>query len=540
MNIKILGSLSKVFPDEICNECDAGELTCLKNENVAFQLAVMSETDGEYSIAFDENLLNMYAQGFVPVGLAAPNDRDDYFIRDAKSGDYPDVLLPFNRKLTLKKNEWTALWCVFNADKALEPGAYDVQITVGEQSVSVACRVCDACLGDQKLICTHWFHTDCLASHYCVEVFSEEYWRIVENYMKKAVEHGINMILTPLFTPPLDTEVGGERPTVQLVDVYKHPYNRYFFGFDKLKRWVRLADKCGVKYFEMSHLFTQWGAKHAPKIIGEENYCKKRIFGWETDAHSFEYTSFLRQFAAELKKFIAEMGIGDRCVFHTSDEPSIKDYFRYRKASKIMNKLFGEFKIIDALSSYTYYRHKLIKQPIPSIGSIDDFAGKVDELWTYYCCGPYKNNLPNRFIAMPLLRNRILGFIMYKYNIKGFLHWGYNFYFTQYSKKQVDPFKVTDAGGAFSSGDAYVVYPAEDGTALSSLRFEVFYDAIKDYEVLVALEEKIGRGKVIALLEAGLDKPLTAQNYPKDEKWLLAKRNEINLLLEKNGGNTVA
>lgn len=533
MKIKILSSLSKVFPDEICNECEIDELTALKNEYASFQLAVMSETDSECEVLFSKDVVCIFSQGFVPVGLAAPESRDDYFIRDAKSGDYPDVLLPFDGKLNLKKNEWTALWCMFNPDKILDTGKYDVKISIGENEIILPCEVLNASTGEQKLTCTHWFHTDCLASHYGVEVFSDEYWRIVENFMKAAVNHGINMILTPLFTPPLDTEVGGERPTVQLVDVYRHAYSKYSFGFDKLKKWIELADKCGVKYFEMSHLFTQWGAKHAPKIMAETAGGYKRIFGWETNAHSQGYTNFLRQFAPELIRFIDEMGIRDRCMFHTSDEPSIKDYYHYRKSAKIMNELFGEFRITDALSSYAFYRNGLVKHPIPSVEHIESFAGKVPELWTYYCCGPYNKNLPNRFIAMPLLRNRILGFIMYKYNVKGFLHWGYNFYFTQYSKAKVDPFTQTDAGGAFSSGDAYVVYPAEDGTALSSLRLEVFYDAIKDYETLVALEKKIGRENVLLILEAGLDKPISAENYPKNEKWLISKRNEINRLLAK-------
>ncbi len=531
MKIKILSSLSKVFPDEICNECEIGELTALKNEYASFQIAVMSDSDAEYDVSFDENIVNLHAQRFVPVGLAAPKDRDDYFIRDAKSGDYPDVLMPFGGKLTLKKDEWTALWCMFNPMKALDAGVYDVKIRIGETEIALPCEVVNASLGEQKLACTHWFHTDCLAVHYGVEVFSEEYWNIVENYMAGAVNHGVNMILTPLFTPPLDTQVGGERPTVQLVDVTKHAYSKYSFGFDKLKRWIEIADKCGVKYFEMSHLFTQWGAKHAPKIMAETSGGYKRIFGWETNAHSQAYTNFLQQFAPELIKFIDEMGIRNRCVFHTSDEPSIKDYFHYRRSAKVMHKLFGEFKIIDALSSFVFYKNGLAKHPVPSIEHIESFAGKVDELWTYYCCNPFTKNLPNRFIAMPSLRSRILGFIMYKYNVKGFLQWGYNFYFTQFSKGQVDPFKVTDAGGAFSSGDAFVVYPGEDGKPLPSLRFEVFYDAIKDYEALVALEKKIGREKVISLLEAGLEKPISAETYPKDEKWLISKRNEINRLL---------
>lgn len=196
-----------------------------------------------------------------------------------------------------------------------------------------------------------------------------------------------------------------------------------------------------------------------------------------------------------------------------------------------MNKLFGEFKIIDALSNFSFYKHKLIKHPIPSIESIDKFAGKVPELWTYFCCGPYKNDYPNRFIAMPSMRTRILGFIMYKYNVRGFLHWGYNFYYTQHSKRMVDPYETTDAGGAFSSGDSYVVYPAEDGTPYASLRLKVFYNAVKDFEALTALEKKIGREKTVEILEKGLEKPISANIYPKDEAWLLEKRREVNELL---------
>lgn len=528
MEIRILSSLAKVFPDEICNGTEITEISCLKNEPVCFQIAVKSENDENISVSCENSCVQLYGVKYVPVGLAAPSDRDDYFIRDAQSGNYPDVLIPLTGNVELKADEWTAVWCEFSHGEA---GVYDIEIKAGDQSVKVTAQVCNASFPEQTLTCTHWFHTDCLASYYNVAVFSSDYWRIVENFMAFAVRHGINFILTPLFTPPLDTEVGGERPTVQLVDVKLSSNGKYTFCFDNLRHWVEIADRCGVKYFEMSHLFTQWGAKHAPKIMAETPDGYKCIFGWKTKAQGRAYTSFLKQFAPALIDFIDEMGIRERCMFHTSDEPNLQAYFHYRRSAKIMKKLFGEFKIIDALSDYTYYRHGIIKHPIPGIASIEDFAGKVPELWTYFCCSPYKNNYPNRFMAMPSMRTRVLGVIMYKYNVKGFLQWGYNFYYTQYSKGKIDPYKVTDAGGAFSSGDSFVVYPAEDGSAYASIRLKVFYDAIKDYEALVALENKIGREKTVEILEAGLENPISANVYPKDEKWIIAKRKEINNLL---------
>ena len=35
----------------------------------------------------------------------------------------------------------------------------------------------------------------------------------------------------------------------------------YRFDFSELKRWIDLCKKCGIEYYEMSHLFSQWGAR---------------------------------------------------------------------------------------------------------------------------------------------------------------------------------------------------------------------------------------------------------------------------------------
>lgn len=66
----------------------------------------------------------------------------------------------------------------------------------------------------------------------------------MEAFIRTAAKNGMNMILTPAFTPPLDTPVGGERLTVQLVEVYKAG-EHYTFGFDKLGRWIDLCRRAG-------------------------------------------------------------------------------------------------------------------------------------------------------------------------------------------------------------------------------------------------------------------------------------------------------
>ena len=104
-----------------------------------------------------------------------------------------------------------SLWIELDASGE-SAGRHDIFITVskGKETVTnvITVDVINAKLPEQALMCTMWFHCDCLATYYKVDVFSEEHWNIIENYVRNAANHGVNFILTPLFTPPLDTEVG--------------------------------------------------------------------------------------------------------------------------------------------------------------------------------------------------------------------------------------------------------------------------------------------------------------------------------------------
>jgi hypothetical protein len=86
---------------------------------------------------------------------------------------------------------------------------------------------------------------------------------------------------------------------------------------------------------------------------------------------------------------------------------------------------------------------------------------------------------PNKTIDMPLIDNRILHWLNYKYDLTGYLHWGWN----QWTD---DPFKDTGE----HKGDAWHVYPIKDGV-LNSLRWEQMRNGIQDFEYFRMLENKI-------------------------------------------------
>lgn len=534
---KLISSLEKVFPDQELIVSTQKSGSALKGQVYSFQVAYRSDNHLIKNIRVNiESDLNPHIKvrsvGLVPSEFPIYDDHDENILRN-KPGLFPDPLYEVDAEgITAFLKQWRSIWITVNVHEECEAGDYPVRISFeldsGEKLAEelFTLSVIPAQLPKQNLIHTQWFHTDSIMEYYGVEVFSEDYWLWVEKYIETAVNHGINMILTPLFTPPLDTEIGSERPTVQLVDVEKIGES-YHFSFDKLKRWINMCLNKGVKYFEMSHLFTQWGAYHAPKIIAKVEGVDKKIFGWDTDASGEEYKKFLVEFLPELNLFIQNHELEDRVYFHVSDEPNISHLESYKNASEIMNKYLGEYPIIDALSDYEFYEKDLVKHPIPATNLIEPFLeNKVKDIWTYYCCGQYQE-VSNRFFVFPSARNRIIGFQLYKYNIKGFLQWGYNFWFSQLSKKAINPFQNTDAGYGFPSGDAFIVYPGESGP-IESLRMEVFYDALQDQRALQLLESLIGKEEVLNLLESELEEALTFKTYPKEGEWLLYKREQIN------------
>jgi hypothetical protein len=543
----LVSSLEKVFPTNIPQNKIPPTISGLVGETVSFQLAYKMETeanecnDHEIDVCMNSKIkdqIQIRSVELIPSELPAYGRKDENYIT-TDPGLYPDLLLP-KQDITLKPypGQWRAVWFDVTITKDMGTEAYPVVITIEKDKETIwedsfTLQTMNIELPPQELIHTQWFHADCLAQYYKVPVFSEQHWKIIENFIETAVKHGMNMLLTPIFTPPLDTKEGGERTTVQLVKVKKKG-NCYTFHFELLKRWILICKEKGIKYIEICHLFTQWGAKHAPKIMAEEDCKLIKIFGWETEATGKEYSDFLHQFIPELKKVLISEGVFDYTYFHISDEPHDWQKETYAAAKEVVKDLLQGCKVIDALSSYELYKEGVVEKPIPCNDYIQPFidAG-VQNLWTYYCC-VQTVDVSNRFFAMPSARNRILGVQLYLYNIEGFLHWGYNFYNTRFSTAAVDPYRVSDSGGAFPSGDPYIVYPAEDGTAHESIRLMVLSEALYDLRALKLLESLTDRAYVESLIYEEHIEMITFKRYPKSPDYLQRLREKVNLEILRN------
>jgi hypothetical protein len=533
LQARLLSSLTKVFADEELQAQACSRATCLRGEVFSFQLAYRADSmlrDLQVAVASDlQRCIQVRPVGLAPSELPGAHF-DDNVLRTTP-GLYPDPLLDPEDRLPAPPGQWRSVWVTVRVPTRIMAGVFPIELALASGGSKLGggtfvLEILPATLPAQKLKHTSWFHTDCIATHYGVDVWSRQHWTLVDRFVRNAVDHGINMLLTPLFTPPLDTRAGGERPTVQLVKVCRSK-ERYAFYFSRLDRWVRMADAAGVSFFEMSHLFTQWGAAHCPKIVASENGTERKIFGWRDKAAGQGYRAFLDQFLPELVRYIDRSGLRNRCFFHVSDEPHADHLESFRAAAAMVHRHLQGFPFIDALSNVEYYDRGLAQRPIPASNHIEPFVELgIPDLWTYYCVSQWKG-VANRFFCMPSARNRILGSQLYRYDLAGFLQWGYNFWYAQYSTHPIDPFKVTDAGGNFPPGDAFLVYPGADGP-LDSIRGEVFREALQDQRALQLLESREGRDKTVKLLERGLDESITMTRYTQDATWLLRMRGRCN------------
>lgn len=554
LKTKLISSLEKCFIDDDYNSFEEiNKVNIYKNTDAAFQFLAFDGDEADCArkafkikakgdvaefVSFREvHSIPNYIPTWTTPKIA--KEQDPTFLR-TEPGLYPDVLIDlYNKELvTVVNQQLHPIWIDVKNDGSILDGEHELTIQLFDEKDNFVCEnkivinVIPTCLPEQKTKVTQWFYADCLADYYEAEVWSDRHFEICKNFIKTAVKNGINMILLPAFTPPLDTAIGGERTTTQLVKVIKQN-GKYSFDFSLVDRWIAMCEECGVKYFEVAHLFTQWGAFHAPKIIATVDGKEQRIFGWETDAKGDEYVEFLNVFLAEFTKYFEQKGLKEQVYFHISDEPNETHIEQYKINRKNIEKVLSGWKILDALSHVEFYKLGLCPIPVPQSGEVMPFLEEdIKERWIYYCCFPYVG-YSNRFMCMHSARTRFFGIQMYKYNIEGFLNWGYNFYNSQYSYGSNNPFLNGNAGYFAGGGDAVSVYPGAKGVPLESLRIIAFRQGLEDIRALEKCEEFYTKEEIIATIENIFGEKIVFEKCVNDTKTMQKIRDAIDEMIIK-------
>ncbi|OYN85855.1 DUF4091 domain-containing protein [Parenemella sanctibonifatiensis] len=439
----------------------------------------------------------------VPVSNPAPPEPDEHYLV-TEPGDYPDLLEPFTDEVRLPSG-WQSLWIEVLTENAADAGRHTLTVTLRDETSVIAehdvqLEVHAHRLPPLAITNTHWFHVDSLSTHYDVPVFSERHWELIEDFLVSARAMDVNSVLTPTWTPPLDTAEGHTRPFVQLVGI-SEAAGAYAFDFSRLDRWLEICRRVGIDSLEIAHLFTQWGARFTPAIQVETEHGLEQRFGWHVAATDPAYRRLLEGLIPALRAHLDEHWDG-QVLWHVSDEPHTEHLEAYQAARGQVVDLLEGAQLVDALSSLSFAEQGLVDTPIVATNHVEPFLEAGHKPWVYYCVSQGRD-VANRFIALPSVRNRVLGRQLYAFEAPGFLHWGYNFWWAQYSLRPIDPFQDTCAGGGFWGGDAFAVYPGPDGTPWLSIRHRVLAQAMADHRALTWLEELTDRATATALIDEG-------------------------------------
>lgn len=242
LQVYLISSVEKVFPDD-----DPGKfhritgLSALRGERIQFQ--VICHDPGSYlnwiGIRIGGKLAScakVRQLQWMPCLCPVTADSDDPAVITKKAGLFPGPLIETEKALLIR-HKLTVFHVSLSLPENLKCGKYGIKIEVhysdlnGEKigTLPLNLDVINAVLPPQKMLCEMWLHADCLMHHYQLDMRSRKFKAILENCFRNMAEHGINTLLTPLWTPPLDTKPGGERITNQLLDI---TYERGVYSFD--------------------------------------------------------------------------------------------------------------------------------------------------------------------------------------------------------------------------------------------------------------------------------------------------------------------
>ncbi len=495
-------------------------------ERVSFQVAFRHEGEAPIKVSASADAgdlpVRVRVVGLVPVPHSNTNTPADESDLAGRTPCFvPDPLLE-SCEILQEGGATGSFWLSIEVPPGHTPGEAEIKVTVSAGgrpagTVTVPLRIADATSDLKSLpLVTHWFYADALCDWYRIKPFEEAFWPILDRYLQNYVAHGCNTLYVPAFTPPLD---GVKRPT-QLLRVTRAGKDRYRFDWSDVERWIAHAKSAGVQRFEWSHLFTQWGCKHAIRVYQGDPNEEKLLWDPATSATDAMYRRFLQQYIGELETFLKRKGLMNCSVFHISDEPQAEHRSAYRAAREMMREIAPWMRFMDALSDVNFAIEGLVDDPVSVISQVHEFHERKLSCFAYFCCHPRGRYL-NRLLDTPLAKIRMSGWLLHRMKAKGFLHWGYNYWYKSQTRQLIDPYFITDglAWPNWAHGDTFVVYPGPDGAPVDSIRWEVFAESLQDWALL--------RGKGIDPDSRSLLALRSFGDFPKTPEWIVAARSKL-------------
>ncbi len=329
---------------------------------------------------------------------------------------------------------------------------------------------------------TNWFSPQQIAEKHRVELWSEEFWSLLERYAQMMVHGRQNTFwvrLTDFFEMSPTSGPGTEKGNPAAASSPKMNRSRF-------ERYVRIFDEAGMHWLE--------GAPIARRPNGD----------WSTDWLQFSLSgeratgaNGRRQMELmfdQLAEVLQRNGWQDRWLQHLADEPTDTNADDYRRLAKQVREMMPGVRLVEA--TMTRKLAGAIDIWCPQVQKFQSnqrfFEQRIaagDQVWIYTCLVPGGPWL-NRLLDQERLRQVYFGWAAARWPVTGYLHWGLNHY-------QADPFEQSvvdhpatpNTTNKLPAGDTHVIYPGDPGP-WSSQRFEAHRIGLEDHELLKSLQRR--------------------------------------------------
>lgn len=544
------------------------ELKVVKEEEFAFQLLLKGDENYLCQLNKINDIHYLGLNNKIRIDLEMEEALEDnfkvsflgYIQNDTK--DYiGDAILNVNSKYI---EDYQMLWIEgrvpkgYNKDninlkiKAYFTTEYEEEIVIKEEELNIG--VIDYVLEDTNksdFFLDLWQHPCNWARHYEVDYFSEEHFKIMDNFlceMSKLGQKVIDLIVT-------DYPWAGQRCyevhenaanlfEMNIVKVTKKD-NKILCDFSNLDRYVDLCLKYNInKEINLFGLIGNWDAFKFGSPLKDYRDAI-RVNYYDEDKKRFDYIKEKEDFSAYLEALfdhLDEKGYLDITKI-IADEPDNIEIFmeninfiensakgkKIRYKCAIHHQEFFEKADID-IENLSLNTCELIN----NIDKLDEIKKELEAKGGYFtwysCCFPDKLNV---FLDSPLLETRMTGWFTYYCNLDGFLRWAYGvwpgdlFNNGTYKKEK------------WKAGDMFLVYPGKDMKPMDSVRSKNLLFGIQDFNIFKDIEGKLGSKNINDEIEKLIGKKSEMKfvgersvqmNYSLDSEKYTSLRNE---LLEK-------
>lgn len=495
------------------------ELFAVRNQYAAFQVLLMGDADFLLSVT---DAACFGAEGLIDqVRLSISFSGSDNlhaamnvigFIEDDDRMYKADILLE-DEHVSVPKDQVQPVWVEFDIPEDVEARTYEGRIEIfrhrGFQpeektgEVGFVLHVSDVTLPTPSKYKFHldlWQHNSNIARKHEVRLWSEEHFKIMDQYIRSLSKLGQKAVTVMASEIPWSGQFCYRNQLYpsnlfeyNMIGVEKNLDGKLELDFSVVDRYIDLCFMHGIdSEIEVFGLINIW-------MCEEEGFGKVindfsdgiRVRYLDRASNCFRYIDCIEDlifYIQAIERHFISKGLIEK-VRIVADEPA--DVDEYRRRLEFLKSIAPSFRYKAALNHAEFIRQfgPEIDDFVPIFTAVCEEFDKISHLkdeitgrlYWYVCCAP---DIPNTFIKSCLLESWAIGILTEYMGLDGFLRWNY----TVWPEKPRE--RMSYRYPFWKAGDMNFVYPSSNGGPLLTLRYKALLKGIQFYELMQMLKDK--------------------------------------------------